>query len=189
MNMTGVVAELVVGGLQSLIWLTFVAMTIFGPTQVAGVLEKNSSLSAVFLVALSYALGVVFDRVWDSLLEITGVDALIRKGAKTETEGDRVRAKIFGSDPKNAVAFVEYNRSRMRVARASFFNFLLITITAYVLIAIHCGCGVTKEGLGVICGGSVLCVAAAWAYCNLRRTYDRVLRVAANAFPEHVLRS
>jgi hypothetical protein len=189
--MTAVIAELVVGGLLSLTWLTLFAMSALGPSRVTSV-SDNSSLSAVFLVGLSYALGVVFDRVWDVFLDRTGLDSWIRRSAGTnragakyrESDNDRLRRNVYGNDPKNAAAYVEYNRGRMRVARACSFNFPLITIAGLLLIGVHFGGVVTKEFVLVLCAGSGVTYAAWTAYKNLRRMYDRVLRVAGGGVNE-----
>ncbi len=159
MSTTTVFAELVIGGLQCLTWITILAMTVFGPSRVTSLVDSSSPSAVVFLLGFSYALGVVFDRVWDTILEVTGLDSRIRTVKEHETEGDRIRRKIYGTDPKNRAAFVDYNRSRMRVARVSLFNFVLITITGLLLITFHFGGVGTKEFLFVLLVGSVLCYA------------------------------
>jgi hypothetical protein len=192
--MTAVIAELVVGGLLSLTWLALIAMAVLGPSRVTSVLD-NSSLSAVFLVGLSYPLGVVFDRVWDVLLDVTGLDPWIRRASGTNRAGakyrasdnDRLKRNIYDKDPKNAAAFLEYNRGRMRVARACLFNFPLITIAGLLLIGVHFGGMGTKEFVLVFFAGVGLTYAAWTAYKDLRRMYDRVLRVAGGDVNEEAV--
>jgi outer membrane biogenesis lipoprotein LolB len=62
----------------------------------------------------------VFDRVWDWILDATGVQDWIRSrpAGEMDTVVDRQRRRVYGADPKTAVDFINYHRSRMRLARA-----------------------------------------------------------------------
>lgn len=177
MGTTALFAELVVGGVLTLTWMVLFAMTALGPSRLAFLLE-GSYLLAGFFMAVAYALGVVFDRVWDFLLDVTGLQKWFRGrseiSAKVST-GDRKRRQVYGADPKTAAEFVNYHRSRMRVARASLFNFVLITASGLSLLAVrYGGVGTTEFALAAAAGG-VLCAASALALRDLCRSYDRVL--------------
>ncbi len=179
MGTTALFAELVVGGVLTLTWMLLFAMTALGPSQVTPLLPV-SSLTAGFLLALAYALGVVFDRVWDFLLDVTGLQAWFRgrPGPRGRlSEEDRRRRRVFGADPKTAVDFVNYHRSRMRVARASLFNFAMITLSGLSLLAVrYGGVGTTEFALAAVTGLG-LCAASALALWKLGRTHDRVLEI------------
>jgi hypothetical protein len=179
MGTTVLFAELVVGGVLALTWMLLLAMTALGPSRLVPLLQ-GSPLAAGFLLALAYAVGVVFDRVWDFLLDITGIQVWLRGryvAVARVSETERKRRRVFGADPKTAVEFVNYHRSRMRVARASFFNFALITASGWALLAVR-GEGVgTTEFVLVGIGGGILCAASALALWKLGRTHDRVLDI------------
>lgn len=179
MGTTALFAELVVGGILTLTWIALLTMTVLGPCRVTPLLD-SSSLTAGLFLALAYALGVVFDRVWDFVLDVTGLQRWLRGqtgafGAESET--DRQRRRVFGADATAAVEFVNYHRSRMRVARASLFNFALITVSGMALLAVRYeGVGTVEFALAGVAGG-VLCGASALAFWVLARSHDRVLRI------------
>ncbi|MFQ5964764.1 MAG: hypothetical protein ACE5KZ_10825 [Candidatus Scalinduaceae bacterium] len=188
MNTTAIFAELVIGGLQTLTWLSLIGMTVLGPKTFSPIINAPS-VSVVIIVAISYGLGVVFDRIWDFILDKSGLDDHIKapaksstaaREAKTEDEFHTTRQKIFSADPKMAVEFVNYNRSRMRVARSSVFNFALITITGLILLGVYCGIK-TKAFIFVGAGGTLLTVACGMAYYDLRKSYYRVLHIVVPA--------
>lgn len=84
---------------------------------------------------------------------------------------------MYGADPKTAVDFVNYHRSRMRVARASFFNFALISVSGMSLLAIRYGGVETAEFALAAAGGCILCYASTLALWKLGRTHDRVMGI------------
>lgn len=179
MGTTALFAELVVGGILSLAWIILLIMTAVGPSRVTPLLD-SSSLTAGLCLALAYSLGVVFDRVWDFLLDVSGLQSWIRglnQTPKPISKSDLQRRRLFGADPKTAVDFVNYHRSRMRVARASFFNFVLITLSGLSLLAVRYGEIATAEFAMACLGGSVLCAAATLALRKLGRTHDRVVGI------------
>lgn len=182
MSTTALFAELVVGGILTLTWIGISAMTVVGSPQITR-LFGGSSITVGILLALAYALGVVFDRVWDFLLDITGVQQWLRGRSgpvEMQTENDRLRRRLFLADAKAAVDFVDYHRSRMRVARASVFNFGLITVSGMCFLAVRCGGVCTVEFALAGLGGVGLCGASGLALWKLTRSHDRVLRIVSS---------
>ena len=189
MNTTTVFAELLVGGLQTLTWMTLVALTVFGPTDLTP-LAETPLLSAFVVIATCYGLGVVFDRIWDLILDKSGINPWFKRMAKSraaakpvgsENVFDALRRNIFGRDPTTAADFVNYNRSRMRVARSGVFNFGLITIAGLVFVAVHFGGMATRLSLFLAITGTLLTVANGLAYYHLRISYYRVLRMISSS--------
>jgi hypothetical protein len=185
MSTTAIFAELLVCGLQTLTWLVLLAVAIVGPEPLAPLLEVPS-LASVFVVGFSYALGVIFDRLWDQVLKWTGIGGWLSKqaraaaaGGKPGSEFDALRRRVYGTDAGNAARFVDYNRSRMRIARASTFNFLLITLAGTACCAVHAGRWGTQPLLMVAVGGSLLFLVSALALHDLRTSYYRVLKMVA----------
>jgi hypothetical protein len=182
MGTTALFAELVVGGVMTLTWMFLLAVTVLGPSRFAPLLEIPPPVAAGLLLALAYAMGVVFDRVWDSLLDVTGLQLWFRGGPQMATpvsDWERKRRRVFGADSTTAVEFVNYHRSRMRVARASLFNFTLITASglAYLMVR-YGGVGTAEFALAAVTGG-LLCAASALALRNLGRSHDRVLEIVS----------
>jgi hypothetical protein len=185
MSTTAIFAELLVCGLQTLTWLVLVAVAIVGPGPLAPLLDVPS-LASVFVIGLSYALGVVFDRLWDLILKWTGIGGWLSRRARAAAgrikpgdEYDAIRRRVYGADAGNAARFVDYNRSRMRIARASTFNFLLITVTGTLCCAVHADTWGTDPMVMVAIGGTALFVVSALAFHDLRKSYYRVLKMVA----------
>jgi len=180
---TALFAELVVGGVLTLTWMALFVITALGPSRLTPPFE-SSSVTAGLLLAVAYALGVVFDRVWDFLLDVSGVQKWLR-GRKSDvvldSKLDRQRRQVFGADPKMAMEFVNYHRSRMRIARASIFNFSLITASGMTLLAVRYGGVQTPEFAMAGAAGCVICSASALALLKLGRSHDRVLGIVAPA--------
>ena len=183
MGTTALFAELAVGGVLTLTWMFLLAMTALGPPRVSPLLAMTTSpLTAGFLLAVAYALGVVFDRVWDFLLDVTGLQGCFRGQpgpTAVVSEAERKRRQVFGAHSKTAAEFVNYHRSRMRVARASLFNFALITVNGLVLLAVRYGGVATAEFALAGVAGSGLCAASALALWNLGRSHERVLEIVS----------
>ena len=183
MNTTAVFAEHVVGGIQTLIWVGLVFAS-YVPQGSAAVLSKAPAVTVVVLLALAYSIGVVLDRVWDWLM-----DKVLARGIKDKAKSlamgsltpiDRQRQAVFAADPKTAAEFVEYIRSRMRVARASSFNFLFIAASSVVYV-LRCERAECKIGLAVTLGAvfGMLCVVSYFAFRKLMKTYYKALNVVS----------
>jgi|GEM_PF-1501981 len=177
MSTTAVFAELLVGGLQTLVWLTLLVMIVLGPS-VLGPLAEAPSLSVIGVVAIAYPIGVLFDRVWDLLLKLLLIERWVEKRAKRsagvkvleeEDEFLSTRRMILQSDPRVPVDVIHYNRSRMRVARASMFNVLLITVGALLLATVRFQH--MKIIILVLAVGLLLLFASAVAYYDLKKSY------------------
>jgi hypothetical protein len=181
MGTTALFAELVVGGLLTLTWLALTVATVLGPSRFTSITDAPA-VAAGLVLAVAYALGVVFDRVWDWVLDATGLQKWLRyRPQVADTAADRQRQKVYGADPKLAVEFISYHRSRMRVARASLFNFALITVSGLAPVGGSIRWVGTIEFALVGVAGAVLCVASFVALCKLGRTHDRVLQIFGRA--------
>jgi hypothetical protein len=181
MGTTALFAELLVGGILTLTWIALLAMTFLGPSRVTPLLAGSPLTTGLFL-ALAYALGVVFDRVWDALLDVKGFQGWLRHRTGPSEKvraAEELRRNVFGKDAKIAAEFVNYHRSRMRVARASLFNFALITVSGMALLAVRFGgIGTAEFTLAGVAGG-LLCSASALAFYELARNYERVLEISS----------
>src|SRR5450755_716750 len=98
MGTTALFAELVVGGVLTLTWMSLLAMTALGPFRFTPLLEIPPTLTAGLLFAVAFALGVVFDRVWDLLLDMSGLQVWFRGGIQETipvSESERKRRRVF----------------------------------------------------------------------------------------------
>jgi len=131
MNTTAIVIEILIGGLQTTIWLALIILSIFGYGWIQlNTVEKLLGLT-IFIITISYTFGVLFDRLWDFLLQKP--DEVIRNRYFSKSELYSMRVRIFSKSEPMA-KFLDYIRSRMRIARASFCNFCLITATSLLFI-------------------------------------------------------
>ena len=137
MNTTAMVIEILIVGLQTVVWLTLIVLTIFGYKWVPlETLEKWSGPIVLFIIGMSYTLGILFDRLWDFLLHKS--DKKIRAEYFNDSRPSLhdVRATVFSSSERMA-RFIDYIRSRMRIGRASTGNFCLITINSLLFVLIR----------------------------------------------------
>ena len=72
MTTTAIFAELLVTGLQAIVWLVLASLSVAGLTwidvgTVATRFKDWASLISVFVLGFAYALGIIVDRVADSL--------------------------------------------------------------------------------------------------------------------------
>jgi hypothetical protein len=180
MGTTALFAELVVGGVLTLTWMFLLAVTALGPTPFRPLLDVPPPLAVGMFLIAAYTVGVVFDRVWDVLLEKTKLQKWFLGDSQANidmTEMEQKRRRVYGKDAKTAVDYVSYQRTRMRVARASLFNFILITASGSLLLGVRYGGVGTAEFALTAVIGVVLIAASAIALFNLERRHERVLDI------------
>ena len=187
MKTTNFVIEILITGFQVVIWMALIILSVFGYDWVKITSEELLSLT-FFATIVSYPLGVVFDNVWGHLAE--KIDRPIRKEYFREPDKlHGIRIKIFSAN-RNMAEFTEYIRSRMRVARASFYNFSLITLTSAVFIITQLGDIDTalkkKLFLFVVISGASLTFLAFNVYKKLVHTYYNQLSVINKEFSTRI---
>ncbi len=151
METTAVFAEIIVIGIQACVWLALLVAWAFGADWIdLEGLKGWEALATIFAVAVAYTLGVVVDRVADFV-----DDPVLRwtrnlaawLGGKRATKGpaETSRARFRESRVRvlHAVgalaAFLEYQRSRQRIARGTLFNLPLILVFGHLFLARRCG--------------------------------------------------
>jgi 8-oxo-dGTP pyrophosphatase MutT (NUDIX family) len=117
MTTTAVFAEIIVVGLQAEIWLATLVLAVFGADWVdLGAVDEWATLLTVLVLAAAYALGIIVDRLADTLVPI-------RKRAPNGDRFRRMRLEVLHKSGGDGVAkFLDYQRSRMRVARGTILN-------------------------------------------------------------------
>jgi hypothetical protein len=175
MKTTALFAEVLVVGLVGLVWLVLLLMILPGLNVNVGellkLLSKHSFLSGVLLTALAYCFGVMIDRIADIIFDDWDHRRIRKKHFDVkEVKFTVARMKILhrGGDD---VDFLHYQRSRIRIARASVLNFILIALTASILLFEKSAQGASM----VLLLGFVLTLATLYSWHSISRAYYRRL--------------
>jgi hypothetical protein len=183
MNTTLLFAELLIIGLQAGVWLFFLFLSIFGldwlQTLQATKLSDWQTLILIISLSFFYVLGVIIDRVADALF--AKWDWRIRRRAFPDPALPIVVLRFeLGRDNEYLNRQFEYNRSRMRIARASSVNFGLTTLLALVFLLTRVHTAGPEErwdyAFAILIVGIVLTGSAALTWRKLMRGYFGMLR-------------
>lgn len=120
MATTALFAELLVVGLQAEAWLVLLALTLLGtPTLPWEQLEKWSVLVTLSAVAVAYVLGIVVDRLADGIVE-----SVLPRRPRSRASVPHKRLTVLMHSAALS-GFLDYQRSRLRVARGTAANLLV----------------------------------------------------------------
>ena len=129
---TAVFAEIVVGGLEAEAWMSLFVLAIFGSSWIhLGAVHDWVALITLLVLAAAYVLGVMIDRVADTFLVRLLGRLLPPRPVDRPAPIEVMRMTLLTKDDA-AARFLDYQRSRMRVARATVFN-LVALLPALVL--------------------------------------------------------
>jgi hypothetical protein len=127
MGTTDLFVELIVIGMGSTVWIFFLIISIFGFSWVD--FNKLFSLPALFpFLSLTYVLGIVFDRISDTIFELIWAKELFRKYYENKDDFHDDRRFIYIHEGRLA-NLLEYGRSRLRICRGWALNSVLILLT------------------------------------------------------------
>lgn len=192
MSTTNIFAEILISGIQSLTWLCILTATCLDLSKFRDRFSDPTTVeiltSSVFALAISYFLGVLFDRLWDRILEklFPGLKDSAKEQARERSslqqdEFSRIRSEVYRSSSENAAAFIDFTRSRMRVARSSVFNIPLIAITSVCWILIRCDANRLRLTIFIVIIGALLSWLATYAHMRLRIVYyQNLLMIGRN---------
>ena len=150
MNTTNLFVELIVIGVGAVIWVLLLALSVFGYPG----FSLNPDLWPIFLMpflAITYLLGIITDRVADSLIEYIWNDDLRDSYFENREQYYNARRIIFLKSEK-MTDLLEYGRSRLRICRGWVFNGLAIAgsllvfkhnWTSDVSDIVYFGCGLS----------------------------------------------
>jgi len=133
MTTTNVFAELLIIGVETLAWIALLILCLFGYDWIDFSIFNNLAI-AIPLAAFTYVLGIIMDRVSDTLL--AGADHAIRQkvlGERAAQSFASLRIYILAQSPHLSTD-LDYLRSRLRIMRSSMINFGLLAILAAVFI-------------------------------------------------------
>jgi predicted NUDIX family NTP pyrophosphohydrolase len=130
MSTTSLFVEILIIGLEALVWLGILLSTIWDPAACLDMLKAYGNYSALFttlLLALAYVLGIIIDRLADSFYR------MFRYASKVPLPAPvgEMRLRIM-HDSEGMAKFLDYQRSRLRIARATVFN-LVVTVIMIVI--------------------------------------------------------
>ncbi len=173
MTTTTLIVEILISGILTCLWLLFGTLIAFGHHTFTSTVKDYPELAAVIGIAVAYTVGVTFDRLWDFLT--TPTNRRIRsRYFPDEDELTAVRMRLFGIETA-LQGYMEYIRSRMRIARAAMCNLPLILLTGLGLALRH---GAWSPGqYAAVAGLGLLAFAAAtYSYHKLEHAYYRQLQ-------------
>jgi hypothetical protein len=134
MATTAVFAEILIVGLQVEAWIALVLLSIFGVDWIdLHPVADFAALLTVVVLALAYVLGIIVDRLADTVLDRfertkpgKRVKRRFSKNRKLEKPAKvaTMRMKVM-LESDGATRFLDYQRSRWRIARATVVNLAL----------------------------------------------------------------
>jgi hypothetical protein len=178
---TDLFVELIVIGTGPVLWLSVLVLSVFGYGWIP--YDETLALLALLpLLSVAYVLGIVVDRLADSLFSVWD-GSLRRSEFPDDTEYHRARTYIYMHATEMVISLFEYGRSRLRISRAWSLNWALLAIGAPILVwtrfpwlpfstrvTVSVGCFVIC-GLGTIATWFVWRKLAVSDYKRLAETY------------------
>jgi hypothetical protein len=174
MSTTALFVELLVCGTQVAIWILLLVMSMLDLSDLTVLSKPVSTAVGAIAVVGVYSLGVVFDRVWDSCLR--RVDKHIRRQHFMDQRELAAARKAVFSSGTGLSPYVDYIRTRMRIARATFCNSFLITCAALWLIESKTGEVWTRSYSLTFIAGVLLTSVAFFAFKTLDKSYYKTLK-------------
>ena len=178
MNTTAIFAELLVAGLLALVWLALVVLSFTRVTgsdaaAFASQMKDWASLISVFVLGFAYALGIIVDRVADSLFH--RVDRGIRRRHldKKLPSAAEMRLCVM-ADADKLAGFLDYIRSRQRITRSASLNLLLISLASAVFLTRRSSAGILWVSSTAI-AALALAALSLFAWERISETYYKRL--------------
>ncbi len=199
MQATAIVAEILIVGLQAAGWLFLVVLTVFGPRVIDRALPQSDVVVAAIGLGAVYVLGVLADRAADSSITalrktafgrwISRVFGKRRKPAEQPPSPGNVGKKrlfVMYHGGGGMGAFLEYQRSRHRIARATVFNLAFAVPAAAVFAGVreHALAHPGLWSVGIVLGVGVLLVAI-FADVRIDEAFIARLNDAVEVIMEH----
>lgn len=139
MSTTLIFAEILITGFLALLWFGLILAALLGiHTLDLSCLKGWEAIISVFITAVAYTLGVLVDRLSDSLLYKW--DDRLRQQIIPSDNNQYSVLRLWPASNKDfdgIAKFLSYVRSRIRIARSMVLNFVLIIIAvaAFVLFS------------------------------------------------------
>jgi 8-oxo-dGTP pyrophosphatase MutT (NUDIX family) len=170
---TAVVAEILIAGLEASAWVSLLVLAIFGTDWIdLSALDSWQALVTIVVLAAAYVLGILVDRAADSLHNKLG-DWRAPRPVDKPAGIPRMRMVVLREGGAIST-FVDYQRSRLRVARATVLNLLLALPVAVGFLLAR-----TDAGWWTAAAAALIAVSALLAELACRRIdYAYVTRLS-----------
>ena len=127
MNTTNLFVELIVIRVGTAAWLFLLVLSVFGYGWVQAD-QLLSPFSAIPILAVVYVLGIITDRVADTVFERFWINDL--RDRYFADKGDYYNARrLILTQSENLSDLLEYGRSRLRICRGWAVNAILILVS------------------------------------------------------------
>jgi bis(5'-nucleosidyl)-tetraphosphatase len=158
MGTTAIFAEILIIGLEALVWIVLALLAWFGGDKVDLVpLASNEALVLLVVVASAYVLGVLVDRLADSTLLWLDprIDCRLKRWRSNRLEHvNAMRLRLMAPD-LGVAPFLEYQRSRVRVARGTVFNLFLTVVAANMYLLLRGPSDPTERATAFVLGNAI----------------------------------
>lgn len=179
MNTTNLFVELIVIGVGALAWVVLLVLSVAGWQWVP--VEKAFSTGALVpVLSVVYVLGIVSDRIADSLFEGVWNNRLRRKRFPTVDDYHAARRHILTRSGRFS-DLLEYGRSRLRICRGWALNSVLIAISLNVFLWTRLADRPSTPGLSLFGTVALLSFAAASWYTWRKLTATEYRKVQEQA--------
>lgn len=182
MSTTNLFVELIVIGVSAFIWLVLFIFSVFGYAWVPIDLLSSPS-AAVAVLAVIYVLGIISDRIADTVFNWIWSDDL--RGPYFQDIGEYYKARrLILTRSERLSDLLEYGRSRIRICRGWAFNSILITISLNTFLWMNLSDKSSIWAISIFSSISLLVFAfAAWfAWQKLIKTEYRKIKEQAEFF-------
>lgn len=185
MATTAIFAELLVIGLQVVVWLTVLLFAATGAEPaIPKWAEEWSTLITLLVFAAAYVLGVLMDRISDSVFKLIDKDpppleqdpAPVVQNPPARPFRPKVSiARLTVANTSDGLwPFLEYIRSRLRIARATAVN---LAITTPAVLFLLCRRDAPGASIAIAALTGVIAVSITfWTARRISKTYhDRLM--------------
>lgn len=179
MNTTNLFVELIVIGVGAGIWI-FLLILGFTGLSTSDVADLFKAETAIPLLAVIYVLGIVTDRIADTIFEKIWGDSL-RQHKFGDLEKYYLARRDILTKSERLSDLLEYGRSRLRICRGWSFNSVLIIISLNLFLSLSSVTGLSEQPirlLGTI-GFALLAIATWYSWKKLvEAEYRKVIQQA-----------
>ena len=137
MSSTTLFVEILITGLESVIWIGFLLGCLFGVEWfnfIALSFEKAQAFTTTLLLGLVYVIGIIFEEVTDALFESWSdkLKASLNNGDMSRYND--IQDFVYSHYAMKTDDQLGYMRSRRRILRASAFNVVMIAVCSIAFI-------------------------------------------------------
>jgi 8-oxo-dGTP pyrophosphatase MutT (NUDIX family) len=195
MATTAIIAEILIVGLQALAWLTLLIAAFAREWSPTKTLNDWDAVALLLVIGGAYVAGVLIDRVADSLFDEPGIKQATRLQERTRETGKLARLFELGtkrlrvmSHEEGMGTFLEYQRSRLRIARSTVLNLALAAVIAPVFVLRRASEWDNDIAIAIVVMASLLGIA--WlTWSSYVRIYGAYLARLSDAYEEITARA